>query len=367
MTRPIRIAVAGGGLIAQVEHLPNLVALRSRFELVAVSDPSAKVRAAIARRFAVSTVKDPEALLEHPVDALLVAAPDPWHGALAHMALDRGLHLFCEKPLCYGTAEIDALIAARNRAGVVAQVGYMKRFDPAYEAARSFVRGRGPLLRYVSVEVRDPDAWPYIAHQMPVAADDLEAELRSETHRRRSAQVSAALGFQPDDRILRGFCEAYASALVHDVNAVHGLLDVLEIEPGPVLGAAIFADGLGGHASIDVGGGQALWAMTYVQLPRLADYSERIAFHFDDGLVELTFPSPYLNHHPTSLRVTGSTGHRSETTTIREGYGEAFVRELEGFAGAIEGSGEARNSLEDAHRDQALLTAMARRAAGHPA
>jgi predicted dehydrogenase len=366
MTRRIRIAVAGGGLIAQVEHLPNLVALRSRFELVAVSDPSAKVRAAITERFGVATVKEPEALLDHPLDALLIAAPDPWHGDLAHMALKRGLHLFCEKPLCYGTAEIDALIAARNRAGVVAQVGYMKRFDPAYEAARSLLRERGPL-RYVSVEVRDPDAWPYIAHQMPVPADDLAAELRSETHRRRSAQVAAALGFQPDDRILRGFCEAYASALVHDVNAVHGLLDVLELEPGAVLGAAIFADGLGGHASIDVGGGQALWTMTYVQLPRLADYSERIAFHFDDGLVELTFPSPYLNHHPTLLRVTVSSGHRSETTAIREGYGEAFVRELEGFAAAIEGSGEARNTFEDARRDQALLTALARRAAGHPA
>jgi hypothetical protein len=82
MTSPdrIRIAVAGGGLIAQVEHLPNLLALRDRFELVAVSDPSATVRAALANRFGVEAVPAAEDLLGRPLDALLVAAPDPGTG-----------------------------------------------------------------------------------------------------------------------------------------------------------------------------------------------------------------------------------------------------------------------------------------------
>ena len=42
--RRLRVGVVGAGMIAQVEHIPNLMFLRDRFELVAVADPSAQVR-----------------------------------------------------------------------------------------------------------------------------------------------------------------------------------------------------------------------------------------------------------------------------------------------------------------------------------
>ena len=50
------------------------------------------------------------------LDALVIAAPDPWHGAIAADALAAGCHVFCEKPLCYGVAEIDALAEAQRGA-----------------------------------------------------------------------------------------------------------------------------------------------------------------------------------------------------------------------------------------------------------
>ena len=49
-------------------------------------------------------------------------------------ALDAGLHVFVEKPMCITLADADAIIAARDRAGKVVQVGTMKRYDPAVEA-----------------------------------------------------------------------------------------------------------------------------------------------------------------------------------------------------------------------------------------
>ena len=48
--RRVRIAVAGAGLIAQVEHIPNLLFLRDRFDLVAVADPSPQGRAMLESR-----------------------------------------------------------------------------------------------------------------------------------------------------------------------------------------------------------------------------------------------------------------------------------------------------------------------------
>ena len=57
MTR-LRVGVVGAGMIAQVEHIPNLLALRERFELVGVADPSQTVRAAIAERHGVADAPD---------------------------------------------------------------------------------------------------------------------------------------------------------------------------------------------------------------------------------------------------------------------------------------------------------------------
>ncbi len=363
MTSRIRIAVAGAGLIAQVEHLPNLALLNDRFDLVGISDPSPRVRHALAARYRVPTVADAAELLALEPQAMLIAAPDPFHANLVAMALDAGLHVFCEKPLTYGTAVIDALIGARNRVRRVLQVGTMKRFDPAYRAARDLVAGRGARLRYVSVEVRDPDAWPFVAHKPFVPADDMPSALVAEMRARRRAQVASALGFEPDPLLLEGFCGPFASALVHDVNLVHGLLQSAGVEVGDVRSATVFASGKGGHATVDLAGG-ALWSMAHVETPDVADYAERIAFLFEDGMVELLFPSPYLDHFPTRLRVVGSRDHEREEREIRAGFGEAFKLELEGFADAVHGRAPPVNTAEEARRDQALLVAIARRAAG---
>ena len=359
MTERLNIGVVGGGLIAQVEHIPNLLALRAKFKLVAVSDPSATVRAGLAERFEVMTVIDAADLLALNLDAVLIAAPDPWHADLASRAMEAGLHVFCEKPLCYGLAELDALIATQARTGVVLQVGYMKRFDPSYEAALDLIGGKGERLRYLSVEVHDPDAWPFVAHQPLIVGTDVPQNLIAMTGERRRTQVEAALGFVPSETIFRGFAGAYCSALVHDVNAVHGLLDGLGLATGRVKGAALFAGGSGGQAAVDLRDGEALWTMTHVEVPKVADYAERISLYFEDEIVELVFSAPYLNHHPTQLLHRCSTGGRLDSITIRPSFEKSFARQLDHFWACIVRGASPRNTVAEARRDQALLIAMA--------
>lgn len=364
MTDRLRIAVAGGGLIAQVEHIPNLLALRDRFDLVAVSDPSATVRAALADRFGIAAVADAAELLALPLDALVIAAPDPWHGDIAIAAMGQGLHVFSEKPLCYGPAEIDALIAVRDEKRVVLQVGYMKRFDPSYEAARDLVAGEADRLRYIGVEVNDPDFKPFTAHHPLVFGTDVPAELKERTAARQREQVAAALGFAPDPVLFRGFTAAYSSSLVHDVNAVHGLLDALGVTRRRVVGAALFEGGLGGQGTVQLEGGRALWNMVHFRLPGVAEYRERITLYFEDRIVELVFPAPYLNHHPTRLAVRSSDGFALTEREIRTSYEEPFVRELVHFHATVTGRAQPRNPAEEARADQALLVALLHRAAG---
>jgi predicted dehydrogenase len=360
MTR-LRVGIIGAGTIAQVEHIPNLVALGDLFELVGVADPSATARQFVTATWGVPCFEAPDALLDRELDAAVVAAPDPLHHELVIAALARGLHVFCEKPLCYSPAEIDGLIAARDKAGRIVQVGYMKRFDPAYRHALTVLPGTAKTLRYVSVEVNDPDAWPFIAHSRTKFGNDVPDELKQAAVNKKRDQVEAAFGKPLSRLAFSGFTGAYSSALIHDVNAVHGILDALGVPEGEVVGGQIFANGDGGQGTVRLLDGQALWTMTHLTVPKLADYRERISLYFDDANLELEFPSPYLNHHPTRLTVRKSDGYTLFRNEISAGYREAFVEELRGFWSSIVNGEAVVNLPEHAARDQTLLIGLTRR------
>jgi predicted dehydrogenase len=364
MARRLRVGIVGGGVIVQGQHLPNLLFLKDEIEVAGVADPSAKARAFIESRFGVPTFASGDELRGRGgLDAILVASPDFTHAREVLASLERGLHVFCEKPLCYGVEEADAIVAARDRAGRVVQVGYMKRHDPSYEACLDLLPGDGAGLRYVSVEVNDPDAWPFMEPHPYVQGDDVPADLIAEGRGQQTAQIERALGGPVPDPIARGFATAYCSALVHDVNLVHGMLDRMGVPDGEVVGAQLFAGGDGGLGTVRLLGGRAVWQMTHLTVPRLADYRERVTVYLDDRIVELVFPSPWLNHHPTRLVEKRSDGLTLSTREIRPGFGEAFVRELQAFhASATEGA-PVRNTPEQARRDQALLCGLARHAA----
>jgi predicted dehydrogenase len=355
----IKVGVIGAGGVAQVEHIPNLLKLNRQFEILGVYDPSAKVREFIGEEFGLTAFDDLDRLLSQPLDAVVIASPDALHREQMLAAFARGLHVYCEKPLCYGVDDIDDVIAARDKAGKVLQVGYMKRFDPSYEAALKQLPGTAKTLRYVSVEVNDPDAWPFVRHYATCRGDDVPAELIAAASKKQREQVARAVSglTAPDD--FKGFTGAYCSSIVHDVNAVHGLLDALSVPHGDIVGAQLFARGEGGQGAVRLLGGQALWNMVHLAVPGLADYRERITLYFDDAILELEFPSPYLNHQPTRLTIRTSDGHTLSSRDVRSGYEEAFVEELKGFWSAIVEGQPVRNTAEHARRDMKLLAGLA--------
>jgi predicted dehydrogenase len=355
----LKIGVVGAGMIAQVEHIPNLARLRSKFELVGVCDPSASSRAFVSETFGIPADVSPEQLLSRQLDAVLIASPDPLHHEQVLAALKRGLHVFCEKPLCYSPGDIDEIISARDRAKRVVQVGYMKRFDPHYEAALDLLPGSAKTLRYISVEVNDPDAWPFVRHHMFRREPDVTPDVIETGQRKQREQVARAVPGRLGDLAYRGFCSAYCSSLIHDVNAVHGMLDRLGIAKTHVAGAQIFAKGDGGLGTVRLGDGTALWNMVHLAVPSLADYRETISLYFDDAILRLIFPSPYLNHQPTRLVIEKSDGHVLHVTETNAGYEEAYIRELEGFWESAVNGKPVRNPPEEARRDQVLLCDLA--------
>lgn len=360
----LKVGVIGAGGIAQIEHIPNLMKLKRQFEILGVCDPSAKARAFVSEEFGLPVFESMDKVLALPLDAVVIASPDSLHHEQILAALGRGFHVFCEKPLCYAPGDIDDLIAARDRAGKVLQVGYMKRFDPSYEAALARMPGTAKTLRYVAVEVNDPDAWPFIKHHAWRQGDDVAPDLIASVKAKQQEQVARAVPAPLDEISYRGFTAAYCSSLVHDVNAVHGLLDGLGVPDGEIVGAQLFAGGEGGQGAVRLLEGRALWNMVHLKVPALADYSEKITFYFDEGILELEFPSPWLNHQPTRLTVKKSDGYTFVREDVRTGYEEAFIEELKGFWSAIAEGKSVRNTAEQARRDMKLLSGLAQFYAG---
>ena len=364
MTR-LKVGIAGCGLVTQVEHLPNLLALPALFEVVAIADPSATVRTALSARHGVKAFADATQMLEAGLDAVVIATPDAYHADLAVAALQRGLHVFSEKPLSYDVVDISRIAVARDRAGRIVQVGYMKRFDPAYRMLRDLLGTVTSPLRAVTVDVLDSDAAPFVAHHDMVLPDDIPQALVAEGRARKATQVKSALGTDADPLVTRGFGGPYSSSLVHDLNLVQGLLEATTSRIGRPVGAAFIAGDGGGYLSAKLEPVDGIVTMTWVATPKLAYYNERISLVFDDRNFELRFPSPYLNHHPTELIERRASGHHLEEIRHRPSYAEPFVEELKGWHAAITEGAPVVNTVEQAATDMGLFARFAKLALGN--
>jgi predicted dehydrogenase len=354
----LRVGVVGGGLVAQAMHLHYLAAQRDLFELAALAEPSPTVRETLGARYAIEGLHgDYRALLDGGgLDAVVVCSPAGTHAEVVLAALDAGLHVFVEKPMCITLADADAIVAARDRARRVVQVGTMKRFDPAYERMLDELPASAETLRYVSVVVNDPEFAPYFAPGEIVRAADVPRDVIDATLRAEAEQVEAAVGSGHPD-VVRAFSESFLGSLVHDVNVVHGLLERMgEGLPAEVVAGAWWNEGRAVSGSVRLANG-GRWDSAWIQLLATYEYRETIAFFFDESVRTLTFPSPWLKQHPTVYRRSGAD---ATTNDVREaiGYGEAFARELAHFHECVTEGVPCRTPPEQARIDIDLLTRM---------
>jgi len=363
----LRVGLVGAGLVGQAEHAFYLWEERDLFDFVAVADASAAVREAVGARYRLE-VQSPDlaGLKAARLDALVIAAPDPFHPELAIAALDAGLHVMCEKPLALTLSGCDRIAAARDRSGKVMQVAYMKRYDPSYRRSLDFLPKHVEDIKLISVEVNDPDQHPFVAHLPMTIADDVPAALRSDFKAKNTAQMKEAAGGETSAMGARALSGGFLSSLVHDVAVVHGMLDHIGTEfPASAEHGAIFDDGRGVQLAFGLPGGGRV-SMTHLALAGVPDYTERIAVYCTDRIVELTFPSPYLRHLPTRLRVLSrgpGAPHELETQEFRTSYEEAFREELRAFHAAATGKAPVQTTVEGARRDVEFLISAYKKAA----
>jgi predicted dehydrogenase len=237
----------------------------------------------------------------------------------------------------------------------------MKLYDPAVERLVELLDDGPAELVYLSVEVNDPDQLPFVDHLGLLAGHDVPADLVARTRAAAAEAVDDALGRPARPAEARAF-EAYLGALVHDVSLAHHVLGAFGHRPPfPIADAAWFDAGRGVSLSWALPDG-ACAHLTHLNLPGVSDYTERVTVFCRDRILELTFPSPYLRHHPTELvEKRGAAGDATalRTTRHRVSYEESFRNELRAFHASVTTGAPVRASAEAAREDlRALLTAV---------
>jgi predicted dehydrogenase len=356
----LRVGVVGCGAVAQAMHLPYLGAMRDRFEVGALVDPSQAVLQALAARYGVrETYSSVESLLDAAIrlDALVIASPNATHAEIVEAALRSGLHVLVEKPLCITLEAADAIIAARDRAGTVVQVGYMNRFDPAVERLSDELPPTSAQLRYVSVVVQDPEMGPYFAPG-DIVRGDIPQELANSLQEAERTQVRAAVGTAAPDAVT-ALSDGFLGSLVHQVNLIHGLLELMgEPLPATVIDGDSWAGGEAISGSLRLANG-ARWDNTRIQLLGVPEYRERVALFFEDSVLSLTFPSPWLRQSPTRYeRLEAQSG--ASVRQLYRAHDESFQRQLLHFHDCITSGVECRTPPDQARLDMEVLIAMFR-------
>jgi myo-inositol 2-dehydrogenase / D-chiro-inositol 1-dehydrogenase len=133
----MRLGLIGLGRIGAF-HARTLTKLPIVESLV-VTDAVPTVTAEVADRLGAQACDSPEQLLAAGVDGVLIAAATDAHPTLIRAAVDAGLPVFCEKPVARSTEEAVGVQRYVEAAGLPVQIGYPRRFDSAFQAARDAV------------------------------------------------------------------------------------------------------------------------------------------------------------------------------------------------------------------------------------
>src|SRR5215471_3720626 len=136
----LRGAISGFGAVAELAHLPGWLSRRG-ITIVAVHDP-----VATRRHHAINLIKnvrvydDLELMLDgEALDFLDIASPPAFHAAAARVALQAGVNVIVEKPLCLDAGELTQLsnLAARNDRLLICVHNW--KYSPAYHRAHQLI------------------------------------------------------------------------------------------------------------------------------------------------------------------------------------------------------------------------------------
>ena len=168
--RKLGVGVLGVGEMGK-RHAENLRRLVPEARLVAIADASAERARQVAAELEIENWHGSlESMLEREdIEAVLIATPDKFHAQAVETAVRAGKDVLCEKPLALNLADAYAALDAVSKSGRRLQVGFMRRYDPAYAAAMKRIEAGEIGIPVIFKSLgRDQIAPPLAAYQSNV-------------------------------------------------------------------------------------------------------------------------------------------------------------------------------------------------------
>ncbi|MCY3780486.1 MAG: Gfo/Idh/MocA family oxidoreductase [Chloroflexi bacterium] len=353
----LRIGIVGCGGVAQIVHLPTLYQLSDLFEVSAICDVSDNVLAGVGDAWGIAArMRRYEELLSlDSVDAVLIANPNVYHAEVTIAALNAGLHVLVEKPMCITLAENDTIIAAQERTGKIVQVGTMRRYAPAFIEACRMVKAM-KVIRLAKVhDIIGRNALVIDPTSRVIKADDLPESVSASVRGLQDEQIREAIGDAP-----AALKTAYSMMLglsTHDTSAMREMLGM----PKRVLHASQRQGGRTMTAAFDYGDFVCVFTTGADSIPRYDTYLEIFG---EDRVVRVDYDTPFVRNLPITLTVTESTDRMNNRRTVTHpGWGDAFTEEWRAFHHSVMSGQPPKTCPQDFREDLILYREMIQRMA----
>jgi|GEM_PF-190434 len=344
----VRVGVVGLGEVGQITHLPILQALGDRYEIGALCDISCELLRSQGERYSVEKryTDAGELATQDDLDAVFVLNSDEYHAECTIAALEHGKHVLVEKPMCLTDAEADAIIAARDRAGKVVMVAYMRRYAPAFLRAVEEVHSLGNI-RYARVrDIIGQNRLIIDQSSIVHRPNDIPRDAIQDKQQRAERLGREAIGDRHEE--FGGVYRLLCGLSSHDLSAMRELLGM----PERVLGAAVsergrFISVIFGYPGYNV--------MFETGTDSQRRFDAHIEVYGDSKSVRVQYDTPYIRHLPTTLTVTQTVGEAYTEVVERPTYTDPYSRELEYFHEVVTTGGQPKTTPEDFKQDLQLF------------
>ena len=349
----LSVGVIGLGEVAQVVHLPVLSCLPELFEVQSACDLSPTLLREVGDRFGIPA-RFPTAsdlIAAGGIDAVLVLNSDEYHAECVVDALDHGLHVLVEKPMCLSQREAEDVIEARDRSGATVMVGYMRRFAPAFLEAKELLPSLGPV-RFARVhDVIGRNSLIVEQTSLVVRPTDLPQAALEERWERGRRLVADAIGDVPP--AVAGAYRLLCGLGSHDLSAMRELL-------GPPQGVHAARQWRGGNyiaALLDYGD----FVVSYeTGVDEQLRFDAHLEVYGETTSFRVQYDTPYVRHLPTTLEVEQTSGDAITRSVRRPHLKDPYTHELEYFHACVTNGRTPKTSPEDFVEDLDLFAELVR-------
>ena len=350
----LRVGIVGCGEVVQILHLPSLYQLSDKFRVTALCDVSRTVLDAVGDATGVAKryLNSCDLIAQADVDVVLITNPHTYHAEVALAAIAAGKHIFVEKPMCLTLREAQEISAAQRQQSVVVQIGYMRRYAPAFLRACQMVKEMGSICLAHVRDVIGKNALIINQTSRVVRGKDIPAAVIEAGNALQQERLVEAIGDAPPD-----LQRAYMLMLglsSHDLSAMREMLGM----PQRVLYAAKRQGGIYLTAAFDYGDFVCQFDTGVDSIPRFDAHLEVFGA---DKVIKVTYDTPYVRNLP--IRVTVKAAHGAggvHEEALLPTWGDPFVAEWTAFYDSVQTGRPPKTGPDDFRQDLELFQEMVR-------